>query len=114
MIKAYAAGRLTADIRLKELIGGDKDLRVANFTLACRDNEVTEFVEVTAWNNVAITLSKFAKKGDMIFIEGRLKSNEYVDEKNNMKHKKVFINVDTFEFLERKKKEEKTLFDEMM
>lgn len=109
MLKVTALGRLTTDIEVKHLIGDDTK-RVANFCLACRDNKETEFADFTAWNEVAETLAKYAEKGNMIYIEGRQKIKEYIDEKTNIKHKRVYTIVEKFEFVESKKKEQ-TLFD---
>ena len=105
MLKVIAVGRLTADIRVQSLVG-DENMRVANFSLACRDGKNTEFADFTAWNELAETLAKFTSKGAMLYIEGRQKTKDSIDEKTNTKHRKVFTVVEKFEFLEGKRKEE--------
>lgn len=105
MLKVIACGRLTDDIKVQPMLG-DSDSRVANFSLACRDNSITEFADCTAWDKVADTLAKYTKKGDMIYIEGRLKTKHYVEEVTKTKQKRVFTVVDKFEFLERKQQDQ--------
>lgn len=105
MIKIIAVGRLTKDMELLP-ITNIKNSTVANFTLACRDNKETEFMDCTAWNDVARTIKENTKKGSLIYIEGRYKTKEYIDDNTQIKHKRIFINIEKFEFLEKKPKEE--------
>lgn len=101
MLKIIAIGRLTADLELLK-ITNMPNATVANFNLACRDNKETEFITCTAWNEVAKTISANTKSGSLIYVEGRYKTKEYVDDKTQTKHKRIFINVEKFEFLEKK------------
>ncbi|MDQ0363250.1 single-stranded DNA-binding protein [Breznakia pachnodae] len=112
MLKVIAVGRLTADIRVQQVVGDEK-MRVANFSLACRDGNNTEFADFTAWNDIAETLAKYTKKGAMIYIEGRQKTKDTIDKETSVKHRRVFTVVDKFEFLEGKKKDE-SLFNYQM
>lgn len=106
MLQVQAIGRFTEDIKLQPITVGGKDTQVSNFVLACRDAKNTEYITCTAWNEAAITLQKNCAKGSLIFVEGKLKSSEWVDDKTQIKHKRIFINVEKFEFLNAKKKEE--------
>lgn len=103
MIKVIAIGRLTKELEILSITNGN--MKVANFVLACRNNKETEFIQCTAWNEVAKTIHENTKKGSQLYIEGNYKSKEWIDEQTQIKHKRFFINVETFEFLDAKPKE---------
>ncbi|MEG1065922.1 MAG: single-stranded DNA-binding protein [Erysipelotrichaceae bacterium] len=103
MIKIIAVGRLTADLEIRPT--SQVDVVVSNFTLACRDGKGTEFLKCTVWNELATTINKYAKKGDMLYVEGNQKTKMYENDKG-IKLYNTFTNVEKFEFLGAKKKEE--------
>lgn len=115
MLKLIGVGRLTKDLEILT-VTNDKNTKVANFTLACRDNNETEFVQCTAWNEIAKAIKENTKQGSMLYVEGRYKTKEYIDDKTQIKHKRIFINVEKFEFLGKKPHdetlEEKAIFEE--
>ena len=70
-------GRLTADLKLEKT---RTDKSVAKFTLAVqRTKEVADFIRVTAWEQKAEFLSKYAGKGDMVGISGRIETRSWED-----------------------------------
>lgn len=104
MIKLMAIGRLTKDVEVVN-IPNEATMKVANFTLACRNNKETEFIQCTAWNEVATTISANTKKGDNLYIAGKFKTKEWIDEQTQIKHKRIIITVEEFEFLNPKQNE---------
>lgn len=81
-------GRLVADPELKHTPNNVAYLQI---TLAVERNsktngQKTDFIKMVAWRNVAVGLSKFAKKGMMFMVEGDVqsKSNLIGDKKVNM------------------------------
>ncbi len=105
MLKIIAVGRLTKELELLNIMN-EKEMKVSNFTLACRNNKETEFIQCTAWNDVAKTIATNTKKGSMLYIEGVYKTKEYIDEATQIKHRRIFISVEKFEFLDAKPKED--------
>jgi len=75
---AVLVGRLTKDIELQTT---KNKTSVASFTLAINegygDRKNTEFIDCVAWKGIAEFLNKYAKKGDIISVEGRLANNFY-------------------------------------
>ncbi len=61
------------------------------------------FVDLQMFGKRAETIQKYFKKGDPIFIEGRLKFESW--EKDGKKHSKLRVMVENFEFIGGKKTE---------
>jgi len=88
----------------------DKDTAVANFTLATtekyrdKNNELqsaTEWHNIVAWRGLAKTIEKFVKKGDPLYIEGKIKAKSWDD--NGTKKYMTEILADTMIMLGSKK-----------
>lgn len=74
-------GRITRDLELKKTNTGRA---VISFTVACDNvakdangNKTASFIPVTAWNQPAEFLAKYAKKGSLVAVEGRLSQRTY-------------------------------------
>jgi single-strand DNA-binding protein len=63
-----------------------------------KKEEVT-FVDCTCFGKTAEILTKYKKKGDPLFVEGRLKLDQW--EKDGVKHYKMRVIVENFQFLNR-------------
>lgn len=110
MNKVMLVGRLARDveIRYRADIPGDC---VTRFSLAVdytrkEKEKITEFIPCVAWNNTAIALSRYVKKGDKVAVTGHLKPNNY--EKNGVKVYSMDVIVEQVDFMGGKGKEEKT------
>jgi single-strand DNA-binding protein len=80
-------------------LGRDPDLRytpagkaVANINVATTEKrrdrggemqEITTWFRVTLWGNMAENAAKYLKKGSPIYVEGRLKTDEWTDKDGN-------------------------------
>ena len=103
MDKIFIIGRITKDLELKQTSTG-KD--VVSYTLAVPINkDLTEFINCTTFGEFAKTLCTYCSKGDLIAIEGQLRTNQYVDN-NNIKHTNYYVLTDKVMFLSTKKKTE--------
>lgn len=70
-------GRITKDLQLYESANGN---RFVKFTVACDGAKgKTDFVPVTAFGVMAENLCTYKGKGDLIAIEGSLKSSSWKD-----------------------------------
>lgn len=82
--KAILIGRLGKDPEVRNL---DNGATVANFTLATSETykdrttgerkEVTEWHNIVLWRGLAEITQKYLHKGDMVYIEGKLRTRSW-------------------------------------
>ena len=79
--RVVLAGRLTKDPELRKTQSGKS---VTNFTVAVdrprrKDQEVaeTDFISCQAWNKTAEYICRYAKKGTLIGVDGRIQTRNY-------------------------------------
>ena len=82
--KVILVGRLGKDPEVRHLENG---ATVANFSMATSETykdrntgekrETTEWHNVVLWRGLAEVVEKYVKKGDMIYIEGKLKTRSW-------------------------------------
>ena len=103
--KVFLMGNLTRDVQLKYL---PSQTAVAEFGLACNrkfrtangeDREEVTFVDITAFGKQAEVLNQYMSKGKPIFIEGRLKYDQWEDKNGGGKRSKLTVVVDKFQFI---------------
>ena len=85
--KVILVGRLGKDPEIRNL---DSGVSVANFTVATsetyRDKTTGEKKEITEWHNVVLwrglaeVAQKYLHKGDMVYIEGKLRTRSWEKE----------------------------------
>ena len=83
--KVILVGNLGKDPEVRHLDGG---VSVAHFTLATNEYykdkqgtrvERTEWHNISAWRGLADMADKFLKKGQQVYIEGKLRTRQYQD-----------------------------------
>lgn len=103
--KVFLMGNLTRDVELKST---PSNQQVASIGLAVNrrwktpegeDREETTFVDCEAWGRTAETLAKYLSKGRPVFLEGRLKLDQWED-KEGKKQSKLRVVIEGFEFVE--------------
>ena len=103
-------GRLGKDPESRFTPTGKK---VAHFSLAVSNRwkdkngeakEATEWVNIEAWGRLGEVCQEYLKKGSLIFLEGRLKTDKYED-KGEAKYFTKIV-AQTLEFLDKKPAEE--------
>ncbi|MDR1260787.1 MAG: single-stranded DNA-binding protein [Oscillospiraceae bacterium] len=99
--KVIVMGRLTADPELRQTPNG---VSVASFRIAVNrpfasknGERLTDFFNAVTWRSQAEFAAKHFKKGNMILVDGRLESREYVD-KNGINQRVVEIAVENVSF----------------
>lgn len=98
--KVILQGRLTA---IPELRHTKTEKAVTDFSIAVEDSHLTagerntHFFRCEAWNATAEMVCKYFDKGQMILVEGQLRTKKYTD-KNGGKHTDVFVSVDSVNF----------------
>ena len=85
--KVILVGRLGKDPEVRNLENGAS---VANFTMATSESykdkttgdrkEVTEWHNIVLWRGLADIASKYLHKGDMVYIEGKLRTRSWEKE----------------------------------
>ncbi len=90
--KVILIGNLGKDPEVRHLEGG---ATVANFTLATneyyRDKqgtriERTEWHNIAAWRGLAEMAEKFLKKGQQVYVEGKIRTRQYQDKDNQTRY----------------------------
>lgn len=77
--RVVLVGRTTKDIEIKKTESG---LSICNFTLACErrgKDDGTDFIQCVAWRQQADFLSQYAKKGNIVAVDGRIQTRNYDD-----------------------------------
>lgn len=89
-------GRLTSDPELKFT---QNDVKYTRFTVAInrgKEDQKTDFIDCVAWNNTAEFICKYFKKGQLIAIDGEIKTSVY--EKDGENRKQVNVRVKSASF----------------
>ena len=98
-------GNLTRDPETRDLPSGTT---LCEFGLAMTrhyktqggdDREETCFIDCTAFGKQAEVLSQYVTKGRPLFVEGRLKYDQWDDKNGGGKRSKVSVIVENFQFL---------------
>lgn len=102
--RVFLIGNLTRDPELKYTQSG---LAVCEFGLAVnrkfktdgQEREETLFVEITVFAKQAETANEYLAKGRPVFIEGRLKLDQWEDKTTGQKRSKHSVIGERFQFL---------------
>ncbi|MEO0482049.1 MAG: single-stranded DNA-binding protein [Planctomycetota bacterium] len=105
--KVMLMGNLTRDIEMRHTNSGSG---VANFGLAINrvyyvgdggareKREETTFVDCEAWGRTGEVMSQYLAKGRPVFVEGRLKLDQWQDQQGQNRSKLKIV-VESFEFV---------------
>jgi single-strand DNA-binding protein len=100
-------GRLTRDPETRRTQSGSVVVNIGlavNRTYRRRDSEErveeTTFVDIEAWDRQGENFARYTKKGHQVYIEGRLKLDQW--EKDGKKFSKLRVVMEDFQFLEPK------------
>lgn len=116
--KCIVLGRVGKDPEIKQFDGGSK----ASFSVATTERgfktkdgkeypEKTEWHNIVCWKGLATIVEKYVKKGDLIYIEGKITTRSW--ESDGKKHYMTEIVADNIELLGNKsEKTEKDPFEE--
>jgi single-strand DNA-binding protein len=103
--KVMLMGNLTRDPEIKYT---PKGTAIANFGIAVNRNYTTEsgekreevtFIDLESFGRTAEIIGEYFKKGRPIYVEGRLKLDQWDDKTTGKKMSKLRVVVDSFEFL---------------
>lgn len=104
MNRVLLMGKLSFDPEFRKTTSG---LSVCNLSICTMEREIRktqteakahfEYHRAVAWGKTAETCAQYLRKGSMVFIEGKLRTDTY--EKDGQKHKQTKIVVDNIKFL---------------
>lgn len=102
--KVILLGNLTRDPELKHVAGNQAVAEIGlavNRRFRTKDNEEREevtFVDCEAWGRTAEVIKQYLTKGSPIFIEGRLKLDQW-ESKEGEKRSKLRVVIENFQFV---------------
>jgi len=106
--KCLIGGHLTRDPELRYTTTGTAIAKFGVATSRYWNNDAGErkeetlFADVDAFGKTAEVISQYFKKGKPIFIEGRLKLDQWEDKNTHQKQSKLRIVLESFSFVENK------------
>ncbi len=116
--KVMLIGHLGEDVKMHYFEGGGC---IGRFSLATNETytnkQSNERVTNTEWHNIVVRnkaaeiCEKYLSKGDRVYIEGRLKTRKWQDDKGNDRYS-TEINCTDFKFLTTKKESEENKPDQ--
>ena len=99
--KVILTGRFTHDPELRQTQTG---VLVCNFSLAVQRKfnrhtaeTATDFINVETWNGAADFVSKYFHKGDLVDIEGDLRSSHW-DDSDGKPHTRIYVRATSVDF----------------
>jgi single-strand DNA-binding protein len=104
--KVFLMGNLTRDVELKYT---PSDQPVANIGIAVsrryrtrdgEDREETTFVDCEAWGRTAEVMNQYLSKGRPVFVEGRLKLDQWEDRETGKARSKLRVVIENFQFVD--------------
>jgi single-strand DNA-binding protein len=105
--KVLLMGNLTRDVETRTI--SPTGTTVANIGLAVNrvfrtkdgeKREETTFVDCEAFGRTAETMSQYLRKGRPVFIEGRLKLDQWEDKQSGQNRSKLKVIVESFQFVD--------------
>jgi single-strand DNA-binding protein len=110
--KVILIGRLGKDPEIKSIPSGQT---VAKFTIATDERftdrngekqERTEWHNIVAWAKLAEICGQFLRKGKLVYIEGRIRTDSWEDKETKQKRYRTEIIAENMQMLDRKGDEE--------
>lgn len=107
--KVMLMGNLTRDIELRHT--PNTNTAIAQIGLAVNrkwrtpegeTKEEVTFVDCEAWGKTAEILSQYLKKGRPVYLEGRLKLDQWQDKESGQNRSKIKVVVESFQFIDSK------------
>lgn len=103
--KVFLMGNVTRDPELRYTqssmavldLGIAVNRRIKNADGTSRDE--TTFVNVTVWGKTAENCAEYLSKGRPVFVEGRLKMDQWEDKKTGEKRSKLTVTGESVQFL---------------
>lgn len=104
--KVFLMGNLTRDVELKftptnqpvATVGIAVNRRYK--TREGEDRDETTFVDCEAWGRTAEVMNQYLSKGRPVFLEGRLKLDQWQDRETGKNRSKLRVVIENFQFID--------------
>ena len=107
-------GRLGKEIELKKTVNGKSAI---DFSLAetekFSDTEITTWLNCKAYGKYADNLSRYVRKGDVVYVAGKYRSEKYTAKDGSTRYSNYML-VCEFELLPNKREAKETIDDLQM
>ena len=106
--RVFLMGNLTRDVELRSTNSGQQVARIGiaiNRRWTGQDGQMREevtYVDCEAWGKTAETMAKYLAKGRPVFIEGRLKLDQWQDKESGQNRSKMGVVIESFQFIDSK------------
>lgn len=103
--KVFLMGNLTRDVELRHTSGNQAVAKISIATnrrfktQAGEQREEVTFVDCEAWGRTAEVMSQYLAKGRPVFVEGRLKLDQW-EGKDGTKQSKLRVVIENFQFVD--------------
>lgn len=102
--KVYLIGKLTRDPELRYTPKGTAAAKIAmainrKFQVDGENREEVTFVDIEAWGKQAEAIAQYCKKGRPLFVEGRLKLDQWDDKTTGQKRSALKVVLEGFQFI---------------
>ncbi len=103
--KVILLGNLTRDPELRYTPKGSAVARLGlavnrKYTLETGESrEEVTFIDIDAWGKQAELIGQYCKKGSPLFVEGRLKLDQWDDKNTGQKVSKLRVHLENFQFV---------------
>lgn len=104
--KVMLMGNLTRDVEVRHT---PSNMAVGNFGIAVNrkyktqsgeQREEVTFIDCEAWGRTAEVMAQYLTKGRPVFIEGRLKLDQWEDKNGGGKRSRLSVVVENFQFVD--------------
>jgi len=112
--KILIVGNLTADPELRYTPNAKAVLSASlanneSYTDAQgNDQKITTFVNLEVWGKPAENFNKLVKKGQELFVEGKLRMDEWTDKQTSARRTRLYVLVENWQFTQYKRQEDTT------
>src|SRR5271163_3849776 len=72
------------------------------------EKKVTTFLNLQIWGKPAENFGNLVKKGQEIFVDGKLRMDEWTDKQTNTRRTRLYLLVENWQFTQYRRKEEST------
>lgn len=102
--KVYLMGNLTRDPELRYTPKGTATAKLAmainrKFQVDGEAREEVTFVDIEVWGKQAEAIAQYCKKGRPLFVEGRLKLDQWDDKTTGQKRSALKVMLEGFQFI---------------
>ncbi|MEM9084176.1 MAG: single-stranded DNA-binding protein [Planctomycetota bacterium] len=103
--KVFLMGNLTRDVEMRSLPSG---MSVGNFGLAVNERfkdrdgnwqDRANFIDCEIFGGRADAMARYLSKGSPVFVEGKLRLDQWEDRNSGQKRSRLKVVVDNFEFV---------------